>query len=62
MRNYLQPEGKLNPTLLKTITVTYNIPKPDFSGTSYKLGGKAGETKQIHITWIKMVVETDKAT
>ena len=62
MMNYLQPEGKLNPTLLKTITVTYNIPKPDFSGTSYKLGGKADETKQIHITWIKMVVETDKAT
>ena len=35
MRNYLQPEGKLKPTHHKTITVTYNIPRPDFF--QYKL-------------------------
>ena len=55
MRNYLQPEGKLKPTHHKTITVTYNIPRPDFSGTSYKPVGKAGETKQHHSIWRKMV-------
>ena len=49
-----EPEGKLKPTYHKTITVTYNIPRPDFSGTSYKPGGKAGETKQHHSTWRKM--------
>ena len=46
---------KLKPTHHKTITVTYNIPRPDFSGTSYTPGGKAGETKQHHSTWRKMV-------
>ena len=55
IRNYLQPEGKLKPTHHKTITVTYNIPMPAFSVTSYKSGGKAGETKQRHSTWRKMV-------
>ena len=64
MRNYLQPEGKLKPTHHKTITVTYNIPRPDFSGTSYNPGGKL--EKQNSITqpgerWYQ-VVETDKAT
>ena len=49
MRNYLQPEGKLKPTHHKTITVTYNIPMPDFSGTSYKPGGKAGETTSLNL-------------
>ena len=60
MRNYLQPEGKLKPTNHKTITIPYNILRPDFSDTSYKPGGKAGETKQHHSTWRKM--DTDKAT
>ena len=31
------------------------LPRPDFSGTSYTPGGKAGETKQHHSTWRKMV-------
>ena len=53
MRNYLQPEGKVKPIHHKTITVTYTIPRPDFSGTSYKPGGKAGETKQHHSTWME---------
>ena len=53
---------ELKPTHHKTIAVTYNIPRPDFSGTSYKPGVKAGETKQHHSTWRKMyqVVENDK--
>jgi len=58
----LQPEGKLKPTDHKTITVTYNIPRPDFSGTSYKPEGKAGETNGITQPgerWYQ-VVETDK--
>ena len=55
MRNYLQPERKLKPTHHKTITITYNIPMINFSGTSYTPGGKAGETKQHHSTWKKMV-------
>ena len=49
------PDLKLKPTHHKTITVTYNIPRPDFSGTSYNPGGKAGETKQHHSTWRKML-------
>ena len=63
MRNHLQPEGNVKPTHHKTITVTYNIPRPDFSGTSYKPGEKAGETNSITPgeKWYQ-VMESDKAT
>ena len=46
-------EAETNPSQYKT--VTYNIPRPEFSGTSYTSGGKAGVIEQHHTTWRKMV-------
>ena len=51
----LQPEGKLKPTHHKTITVTYNIPRPDFSGTSYR-------RKNWKYKTASLILEKDKAT
>jgi len=45
----------LSKTITRQSQSPYNIPMPDFSGTSYKPGEKAGETKQHHSTWRKMV-------
>ena len=47
-------EAETNPSQYKT--VTYNIPRPEFSGTSYTSGGKAGVIEQHHTTWRKMVL------
>ena len=47
-------EAETNPSQ-DNHTVTYNIPRSYFSGTRYNPGEKAGETKQHHSTWRKMV-------